>query len=444
MLWANKVVWSEGMLLQQQHLQQHDRYLHRLLEMWGGVQRCDTWGVARLAIDESQLRQGRIALLECEAVLPDGTPLSLPQQDDLPLPLAIDADMRDCEIVLALPLARPGTVESGEHQYARYRVEECEVADSHVGGAEPATLQVGKLRLRLAAKADVADAYSYIGVARVLERRADNRVVLDEEYVPPCIDYRAAPLLARFVAELVGRLHQRGDALAARLTQTQAGNAAKIADFLLLQLVNRCEPLFAHLQQAAGIHPERLFAELVQLAGELASFQRGKRPSAFPPYRHHALDQSFGPLIVELRQQLSLVTDPSAVAIPLQVRANGLYVAVVPGELYEQADFVLAAKAALPDDVLTGHLPTQLKMGPVEKISDLVNLQLPAIGVRALASVPYQIPLHAGYRYFALERSHALWAQLPSAAALALHVAGDFPGLELELWAIRHKSEHPL
>lgn len=28
----NKVIWSEGMLLQPQHLQQHDRYLHALID----------------------------------------------------------------------------------------------------------------------------------------------------------------------------------------------------------------------------------------------------------------------------------------------------------------------------------------------------------------------------------------------------------------------------
>ena len=32
MSWNNKVVWTEGMLLQPQHLQQHDRFLQTQLE----------------------------------------------------------------------------------------------------------------------------------------------------------------------------------------------------------------------------------------------------------------------------------------------------------------------------------------------------------------------------------------------------------------------------
>jgi type VI secretion system protein ImpJ len=54
-----------------------------------------------------------------------------------------------------------------------------------------------------------------------------------------------------------------------------------------------------------------------------------------------------------------------------------------------------------------------------------------------MAVAPRQIPYHAGFTYFELERGGDLWAQLEQSAALALHVAGDFPGLVLELWAIR-------
>ena len=32
MSWNRKVIWSEGMFLQPQHLQQHDRYIERLIE----------------------------------------------------------------------------------------------------------------------------------------------------------------------------------------------------------------------------------------------------------------------------------------------------------------------------------------------------------------------------------------------------------------------------
>ena len=56
---------------------------------------------------------------------------------------------------------------------------------------------------------------------------------------------------------------------------------------------------------------------------------------------------------------------------------------------------------------------------------------------RSLAVDPRQLPFHAGFHYFALDRNGDLWKQLERIGSLALHVAGDFPGIELELWAIR-------
>jgi type VI secretion system protein ImpJ len=82
-------------------------------------------------------------------------------------------------------------------------------------------------------------------------------------------------------------------------------------------------------------------------------------------------------------------------------------------------------------------LPAQLKVGPVEKISQLATLALPGVPVHAIPVPPRQIPFHAGFVYFELDQSHKLWSELKSSAGIGLHLAGDFPGLALEFWAIR-------
>jgi len=446
MSWNNKVIWSEGMLLQPQHLQQHDRYLHALIDARCAALRPYAAGFSALTLDAEQLKLGRIALTECAGVLPDGTPFRLPADDDLPLPLAVPEGARDLKVVLGLPVSRRGVPEAayalseGSHDnFARHRIAEAEVLDSNDGATGAASLQVGKLRLRLAFEADVANAYAALGVVRIVERRADNHVVLEANYAPPCLDYRVTRRLAAFVDELLGLLHQRADALASRLAQPAHTGAAEIADFLLLQVLNRAEPLFAALATSTGLHPHDLHQHALQLAGELATFtQPGKRPETFPVYRHDCLDETFTPLFDALRAALSSVMDPHAVPIPLEERKYGLRVAVVPDtDLFRSASFVLAVKADLAPAMLLQSFPPQAKLGPVERIRDLVNLQLPGVGLRALPVAPRQLPFHAGFTYFELERGSELWKQFATSAGVALHVAGDFPGLALEFWAIR-------
>ncbi len=66
-----------------------------------------------------------------------------------------------------------------------------------------------------------------------------------------------------------------------------------------------------------------------------------------------------------------------------------------------------------------------------------LGLALPGIALQALPVAPRQLPFHAGHFYFELDRGGELWKQLEKTGNLAMHIAGDFPSLELELWAIR-------
>ena len=106
-------------------------------------------------------------------------------------------------------------------------------------------------------------------------------------------------------------------------------------------------------------------------------------------------------------------------------------------ELLQQASYVLAVQAQLPAEQLCQRFLAQAKVGPVERIREIVSLALPGMGLRNLPVAPRQLPYHAGYHYFEVDRSGELWKQFERSGNLALHVAGDFPGLELQLWAIR-------
>jgi type VI secretion system protein ImpJ len=132
------------------------------------------------------------------------------------------------------------------------------------------------------------------------------------------------------------------------------------------------------------------------------------------------------------------VLQQNAIAIELQERAHRVWVARIPSpELIHHAGFVLAVHADLPAETMRTRYPAQVKIGPVERLPELVNLHLPGIGLRLLPVAPRQIPYHAGCHYFELDTGGELWKQLEKSGGLALHVAGDLPGLTMECWAIR-------
>lgn len=431
------------MFLRPQHFQQHDRYIESLVQGLSQGIRAYAWGYSRLKLDRASLAIGKLGLSECCGVFQDGTPFNLPHDNDLPLPLDVPEDEKASVVYLSLPLRRPDSTEVDSESYpdsmARYRLAERQVRDHNSGADGRYDIQIGALKPRLMCDSQERAGYVCLGVARIIEVRADKTVILDEHYIPPAVHCSSAGLLGGFVRELQGLLHTRGEALAVRVAGSGQGGVAEVADFMLLQMINRYQPLLAHLATAGTIHPEDFFQLCLQLAGELATFYRpGKRPIVFPDYKHDDLKLSFIPLIDELRGLLSMVLEQNAVQLPLAEAKPGVFVAKRPEvSLLEGAIFVLAAKAQVSSELIRSHFPPQVKIGPVEDIQQLVRAALPGIAIQALPVAPRQLPYHAGFSYFELNKQSELWAKMSVSGGFAIHIGGSFPGLELEFWAIR-------
>jgi type VI secretion system protein ImpJ len=178
---------------------------------------------------------------------------------------------------------------------------------------------------------------------------------------------------------------------------------------------------------------------MVSLAGEFATFSNaGRRPDAFVRYQHDDLAASFAPVIDALREALSMLIDSKATPIPILEKAYGIHVGMLKDRtLIDNASFILVVRADMPSETLRGRFAQQSKIGSVEHIRDLVNLQLPGISLLPLPVAPRQIPFHAGSTYYELDRGSEHWKLLAQSGGFAFHVAGEFPGLNLAFWAIR-------
>jgi type VI secretion system protein ImpJ len=439
----NRVVWSEGLFLRPQHFQQQERALERYIEIRAAAVRSNGWGFTELEFERDLLATGKLAVRRARGVLPDGTPFSIPDDDPVPPALEVPPNTRDRTAFLALPLRRAGAVDvaaAGDARVVtRYKRGEIEVRDNAGVTEEPAPMEVASVNARLLLDSDPTNEYSCIPMARILECKSDGQVALDDRFIPTVLWASASPTLNAFLREMEGLLHQRGEALGGRVTAGGRSATAEVADYLMLQAINRYEPVAGHLAAAGAIHPEDLYCFAAALAGELATYTLpSKRPSPLERYRHDNLRATFDPLFNAVRSVLSAVLEQNAVSIPLEVKRFGIRVGVVADKsLYDSAVFVLAARADMPVEEFRRSFVPQVKVGPVERIANLVNLGLPGIALQALPSPPRQVPYHSGFQYFELEQSGDLWKQLKGAGGVALHVAGEFPSLQLELWAIR-------
>ena len=438
-----KVVWCEGMFLRPQHFQQQERYLEQMRNQRAQAPANYFWGFRKLQLDSSALSQGVVAVAAAEGIFPDGTPFSFSFTHEAPVPLVVDDGVSDQLVYLAIPAHQHQSevvaFDPPEQSLARYSVEDFLADDINSIAGEPAELQIAKPRLRLLLQRELTDSWVALGVVRIVERRADRQLVIDHLYIPALISVLASTALTSLINEILGLVRQRADALSSRISQLGRGGVSEVGEFLMLQLLNRSEPVIAHLLQGRGGDPEAAYLQLVTLCGELATFSSdSRRCENLPLYMHDEAERSFQGLVQLLRCYLSTVLEQNAIEIPLVEKNYGVRIGqVADRELFNTCQFVLAVRATVPADTLKQSFPRQIKIGSVDKIRDLVNLQLPGIVIQSMPIAPRQIPYHTGSHYFELDTGSEMWKAFKVSGTIAMHIAGDYPGLELQCWAIR-------
>ncbi|EGA67706.1 type VI secretion system baseplate subunit TssK [Vibrio brasiliensis] len=439
----NRVIWNEGLFIKPQHFQQQQRYTEYYIdERLSSVSRY-LYGVSEFSLNPEYLSFGRIAIERAVGIMPDGTAFRIPQEDTLPDALEIDdASLANQLVYIAIPLRSESLMEINwpdAQGTGRYESRRLEVRDVHTVQGDMTTIDVSPMRIQLMLEKEDRSAYASMAVGRILEKRPDGSVVMDPDFIPCHLNVVGNLALHRFVNEISGLMRERAKNIAQRISSPSQGGVADVSDFMLLQALNRLQPQIQHLAELRSLHPERLFECLSTIAGELATFTDESRlPPKSISYNHDMPTESFWPLIRNLRQSLSVVLEPRAVAIQLDKRKYGLMVAAIQDpQLMDTADFIIAVKARMPMDELRRQFTQQTKVSSVEKIRELISLQLPGIPLVVLPVAPRQLPYHAGYTYYQLDKSSSEWEMLTHSSGFAFHVAAAFEELDLQFWAIR-------
>ena len=440
----NRIVWNEGLFIKPQHFQQESRHFDYMLSQSMATISEYLFGFSTLEINREFLNFGKLGLLRASGMMVDGALFDIPSETPEPVPLTIDDPSMVGQVVyLAIPLRSLGTAEMQwphRDNFSRYKVEPSEVKDLHSEEGDHTAVHVAKLNAKLMLESEDRSAYVSLAVTRITELRADNSILLDEDFYPTSLSLNAIPPLSRFLTEVSGLMRERAKMLASRVGSPSQSGVADVSDFMFLQSLNRMQPYFRHLSRVQHLHPEALYGVFASACGDLVTFVDDTRlPEEYPAYNHHDPRPSFLPLIEVLRRALSQLMQAKAVSIPIHKEQYGTWAAPIHDrELLETSNFILAVRSTTEIDQLREMFSQQAKVGSIEQITELINLQLPGIPLISLPVAPRNLPYHAGFAYFQLDRDNAAWdTMMKETAGFGFHITGSLPELEFELWAVR-------
>jgi len=440
-------LWGEGLFLRPQHFQQQDAYHEwRLAQAVRGLHPY-AWGVRSIKVDTDALQAGRLRLLELQMVLPDGEFYNAPGEDELPAPLALDAAFSQAnEVVLyaaVAPLRSNGSNFSPTREEAdtstRYYQVQKDFADQFTDATSAQLSVLGK-SIKLMAEHEPRSHLVTMPVLRV-RRNAAGGFELDPRYVPPSLTIQASPVMFLHLRRLLDVLQAKVDALygfhrepSKNIIEFRSGD---VASFWLLHTASGAYASLSHLMRHPGLHPERLFQRLLELAGALMTFSKGFTLTDLPAYDHANPGPSFFRLDHIIRELLETVISTRYFAIALsEVRPSFHQGRLDAQQISASTNLYLGVSASMTPAELVEAVPMRFKLGAPEDVEKLVLSAMAGVQLTHAPQVPAAIPVRPGSYYFAVEPRGSLYERMMQAQAVSLYVPSGLPDLKLELIAI--------
>ncbi len=443
----NRIVWQEGMFLGPQHFQQGDRALLGEIQFRQDATIPFGWGVRSMQIDTEALANGRLTLLEIDAVLPDGCVVRAPSVDPLPpsrlLNEQFGPDQTRLEVYLATPEERagvplcrlPGQTGAAE---TRQLGDVVRVIDENDPGKQ-VDIVVSRLNLKLVLGGENLTGHAALKIAEV-ERSGDGRFVLARDYAPASLTIAAAGPLPGIVRFLLETLVTKSAYLSEGTRQRGGGlvdfGTADVGHFWLLHTANSFVPLLAHHQRNPRGHPLPLYFTLAQLAGALCTFVVDRHPRDLPAYQHENLGPVFRELERTIRELLEKGIPQLVNAVPLVARDEWVLVGNVADErLFEPTvQWFLGVGGDLPEARVRDEVPVKVIVGSPHNIDFLVRTATPGVVPVHVAVPPRNFPLKVGRTYFKLESRGEIWDTIAEGRSLAIYTGShDLRDLTYEL-----------
>ncbi len=426
---GNKVVWSEGLFLRTQHLQQQDRHTERLARDAIGAAPLQRFGFRELKLDQAALDSGFIGLAAAEGVFPDGTSFRYPETTTPIEPVQVMRDTDTGLVTLAIPAMSEGAfVIDPSHEKplgARFRGENTRVRDTVRGGADAEDIEVARLAPKLMLPRQETAGYVTMPVARVSGLDAAGAVALVEGFLPPALITSAAPWYAQFSTEVVNGLDRIAEAHGKMVL---GGTGASVENLLILELANTARPRIAHYLAQDLFHPSDFFLELAGLAGRMATFgSSSRRLTEFPEYDHadpqpafEALADTLRSLILSLRH-----VEPKSRALKVVKHSENVWTVRLDNpDIIKSSRIVVRVGGELSEKILRKLFVDQATVGAADEFDKLWTSRLPGIPLKPLHSQPREIPYDGDRLCLELDRSSEHWAQLADAPGFVLGVSG--------------------
>lgn len=449
---AQKVVWSEGMLLGPHHFQQAERYYETLLVERFRESSPFAWGFVECQMNQDALQGGCVEVLSCRGVMPDGLVIRAPDCDALPNPRPVEglftASLERLDVFLGIPAERaegPNCRLNGEvapSSVTRYVAASMEVPDEITGqnyAGERREILIARKHTKILFPSEDVTGQVTVKIAEIV-RTQTGGLAFQDTYIPPCLSVGASSGLMRRLNALLESLVGKRQALTAYVGSAAQGQP-DYRNLMLFHALSGAIPVLAHVIAVGRMHPEALYLALCRLAGELSAVPPGSDPRELPRYVHTDLRSTFSELDLKIRAAIKEEPPSRHSSIPLIRQApprERVWEGTIPDDrLLQSGELYLVAGGEAQDEPLQAVIAQRVKVATPGEIDVIVGTMVRGLRLMPVSPPPVGLPAKTGCGYFRLEKKGEFWEAICRSRAVAFYVPDDLSKLKWEFIAAK-------
>ena len=453
MFHPRKPIWTEGLFMTPQHLQQGDQYHESLLHSRVQALTKYAWGITDVQFDERALTSGQIKLVKCHGVFPDGTTFLIGAQgaDDLearPIEGSFPAAIQTLDVFLAVPQLRDNQANTAMDPAkagpaTRYVADQVTLADLNTGRNEQ-SISWARANMRLMFGTEPLDAYETIRIAQLI-RDSSGAIVVNPDFIPSILRIGASPWIMKRMREVLNVMVSKQRTLAegrrmrtASAVDFQASDASK---FWMLHTLNSFIPYVSHVVDHGNAHPEEVFLLVASAIGELCTFSPSGDPTALPKFNYLELTESLGPLFPMLMDLVGNVIKEQYIIVPMNKRDDGMYLGQFDDDpsIPRKHDFFLECKGA-DEATLRERVPKLLKCASWQQIGFILNAAIPGVKCEVEYRPPGAIPVKPGLVYLKVDMSGEYWNDVLTSGTIAIYQPIEPQKVSIRLIGVKRSS----
>jgi len=370
------IAWKEGMALSQQHLQQSDRFFLRHIKNAAGLPKGMNFGFGKLVFAEELIREGLLAIKECEAIFPSG--LSFMDYENSAVKIEarnfakiFDKNLNALDVYLALEL------NSFKIVWENY---------SDLYSAENSLqMPISVPMPAIVFASESLDGKEFIPLVRLL-RNMQGSFEIDKNFYPPLV-------LINGYEYFIQKLTYFDRLLQSRIDGISHSRELLLKDLKSLKALLNC------FKNTEGTLPFMIFLEISRFLQEAYD------------YKHLEFNKSFNKIFNALNEFLLSEKKVAFLQKRLQQDGQVFFAGIKELCISEAKSVWLATQSKLLPEEAIKFMPAQLKIAPKSKLSSIVVSA--THGINCIHSItPGTIQEMPNTFYFKLTTDSKLWKDL--------------------------------